>query len=170
MTSTELCHLKFCCSLHVQHSCTVQWVRTVTVSPVKMCQQPAILTPTIKYLLLTLYFLLKFIDNKINLKSLPFYTLSKKQRTKWNNFLQWIDTSTNIFTIKCTGYHHLKQKLSKFSEFHAPQLPKKAGAFGLCHLQLNPSYPLLKNIFYILELLWKLAEFRYCKPNTAISL
>lgn len=66
-----------------------------------------------------------------NLKSLPFYTLSKKQRTKWNNFLQWIDTSTNIFTIKCTGYHHLKQKLSKFSQFHAPQLLKKAEAFGL---------------------------------------
>ena len=105
-----------------------------------------------------------------NLKTLPFYTLSKKQRTKWDNFLQWRDTSTNIFTIKCTGYHHLKQKLSKFSQFHAPQLLKKAEAFGLCHLQLNSSYPLLKNIFYMLELLWKLAEFRYCKPNTAISL
>ena len=103
--------------------------------------------------------------------SLYHFTLqAKNKELNGNNFLQWIDTSTNIFTIKCTRYHHLKQKLSKFSGFHAPQLPKKAGAFGLCHLQLNSFYSLLKNIFYMLELLWKLAEFRYCKPNTAISL
>ena len=30
--------------------------------------------------------------------------------------------------------------------------------------------PTTKKHFYMLELLWKLAEFRYCKPNTAISL
>ena len=103
--------------------------------------------------------------------SLYHFTLqAKNKELNGNNFLQWIDTSTNIFTIKCTRYHQLKQKLSKFSGFHAPQLPKKAGAFGLCHLQLNSFYSLLKNIFYMLELLWKLAEFRYCKLNTAISL
>lgn len=103
--------------------------------------------------------------------SLYHFTLqAKNKELNGNNFLQWIDTSTNIFTIKCTRYHHLKQKLSKFSGFHAPPTPQEGRGLWPLPPTTQLILPTAKNIFYMLELLWKLAEFRYCKPNTAISL